>query len=103
MSEETIMKADVEKMIRDWQAECAEHPALHNQGNVLLDRLKALKSSLAMNDFLTGMDCLAERPIRGDYALGLRDGIELAVESREAIKPFLPSALASTEGTDNGN
>ncbi|MDM9643840.1 hypothetical protein [Rhizobium sp. S163] len=59
-SGDTVMKADVEKMIRDWQAECADHPALHNQGNVLLDRLKALKPSLAMNDFLTGMDCLAE-------------------------------------------
>lgn len=58
---ETIMKADVEKMIRDWQAECGEHPALHNQGNVLLDRLKAMKPSLAMNDFLTGMDCIAEK------------------------------------------
>lgn len=57
----TIMKADVEKMIRDWQAECADHPALHNQGNVLLGRLKALKASLAMEDFLTGMDCLAEQ------------------------------------------
>jgi len=59
LSGDTIMKADVEKMIRDWQAECASHPALHNQGNVLLDRLKALKPSLAMNDFLTGMDCIS--------------------------------------------
>lgn len=60
-SGDTIMKADVEKMIRDWQAECVDHPALHNQGNVLLDRLKALKPSLAMEDFLTGMDRLAEQ------------------------------------------
>lgn len=58
-SGDTVMKADVEKMIRDWQTECADHPALHNQGNILLDRLRALKPSLAMNDFLAGMDCIA--------------------------------------------
>ena len=58
---ETIMKADVEKMIRDWQEECVNHPALHNQGNVLLDRLKSMKPSLGMKDFITGMDCLAEK------------------------------------------
>ena len=58
-SGDTIMKTDVEKMIRDWQAECADHPALYNQANVLLDRLKALKPSLGMNDFLTAMDAIA--------------------------------------------
>jgi hypothetical protein len=37
-----IAKAEVEKMIKDWQSECANHPALHNQANVLLDRLDGL-------------------------------------------------------------
>lgn len=57
-SGDTVMKADVEALIREWQAECADHPSLHNQGNVLLGRLKAMKPSLAMNDFLTGMEHL---------------------------------------------
>jgi len=55
-SGDTVMKADVEAMIRGWQSECSDHPSLHNQGNVLLGRLKAINPSLAMNDFLTGMD-----------------------------------------------
>jgi len=41
----TIMKADVEKIIRDWQSECSGHPSMHNQGNVLLGKLKALQPS----------------------------------------------------------
>lgn len=57
-SGETVMKTDVEKLIRDWQIECADHPALYNQANVLLNRLKSLKPSLSMNDFLAGMDSL---------------------------------------------
>ncbi len=55
-SGETIMKRDVEAMILSWQEECSEHPSLHNQGNVLLSRLRNLKPSLSMEDFLTGMD-----------------------------------------------
>jgi len=55
---DTVMKSDVEKMIIDWESECAEYPALHNQVNVLLSRLKAMKPSLAINDFLAGMDNL---------------------------------------------
>jgi hypothetical protein len=59
VSGETIMKADVEKMITDWQLGCADHPALWNQGNVLLTRLKSLRPSLSMTDFLTGMESIA--------------------------------------------
>lgn len=33
----------VDEMIRNWQAECADHPALYNQGNVLRDRLAKLQ------------------------------------------------------------
>lgn len=76
-SGDTIMKADVEKMIRDWQVECDDHPALHNQGNVLLDRLKALKPSLTMNDFLTGMDYIAEQAVQAMTFSSDEDALDL--------------------------
>jgi hypothetical protein len=36
----------VDEMIREWQAECADHPALYNQGNVLRDRLAKLQAHI---------------------------------------------------------
>lgn len=81
VSGDTIMKSDVETMIRSWQSECKDHPALHNQGNVLLSRLEVLKPSLAMNDFLSGMDSLAHQPVTAglervdDMLSALRDSI----------------------------
>lgn len=40
-----IAKSDVEQMIKEWQSECANHPALHNQANVLLDRLNGVATA----------------------------------------------------------
>jgi hypothetical protein len=62
-SGETVMKSDVERMIIDWQDECAEHPQLHNQGNVLLSRLRSIQPSVSMADFLTGMGALTDDAI----------------------------------------
>lgn len=39
-----ILRADVERMIAEWQGECQSHPALYNQGNVLRDRLKDIQA-----------------------------------------------------------
>jgi hypothetical protein len=36
----------VEDMIKAWQQECADHPALYNQGNVLRDRLERLTADI---------------------------------------------------------
>lgn len=36
----------VDEMLKAWQAECADHPALHNQGNVLRDRLAKLNAHI---------------------------------------------------------
>ncbi len=38
----------VEDMIKAWQQECADHPALYNQGNVLRSRLAKLTADIEM-------------------------------------------------------
>ncbi len=36
----------VEDMIKNWQQDCADHPAIYNQGNVLRDRLDKLTADI---------------------------------------------------------
>lgn len=44
--DETISREDAELMIRDWQSECVNQPALHNQANVLLSRLNLIRPTI---------------------------------------------------------
>lgn len=42
-----VSRASVDRMLKDWQAECLPHPAIYNQANVLRDRLKELEPANA--------------------------------------------------------
>lgn len=83
--EETVAREDIELMIRDWQSECKDHPAMHNQANVLLSRLKDIRTTkhhraaskirLEIQSFQTGDDAR--------FADGYREALAFALDALE--------------------
>lgn len=78
----TINRADVERMIKDWQAECANHPALHNQGNVLLDRLEAVVPALeAVSAKITNELKSLHMSEEGEFGRGYAEALAFALDA----------------------
>ncbi len=100
-----ILRSEVDRMIKDWQAGCANFPAIYNQGNVLRDRLAAISptepviaslfSELAASPL--GMDGWTVKPVRGVPVLeGGRRGT-LAIGTFGTWKEFeLVAALVNS-------
>lgn len=87
----------VEDMIKAWQEECADHPALYNQANVLRDRLSAINAVDAYDrgrrDMLNAL--LSRGPVmsdlvgrlRGVYRIPITDGLGAVGAGEEPDNP----------------
>lgn len=99
----TLVSFDaVDQMIKTWMTEVADHPAIHNQGNVLRKKLAALPQQFSADSAIKWVearynDYVAEHGIYDPEtnATEFADGGEYAGEIEEIIEGL--RALSNSE------
>lgn len=88
---EYVERGQVDRMIKDWQADCADFPAIHNQGNVLRDKLSDIPSGMSEEDFAAYLRTMTETVLAESALARLVEALEPIIST---LPPDVQNAYA---------